>query len=419
MSSVVCFIYNLYSTTTMSFAQPPPAPIGLPLPGQPPPLMHHAPPPMPHQTMAAARSFQILLSHLPSFLHNTRLLRDWIMSAGSARSVLLVPPPNATDKTSEDDSAQTNITALVTMSHADAALKVIAAFRHFSMKLKDTEFAEFSAYAVPTNPDVPTPPAVMDAETVTVLGNNLYNAFQRYRGGSAADSRLPPNSNLDSEQLIRNKIPVASEGADDDDQDPLNAPAVLEAVRKFREQLSVQQGSKAVRRQQLVKEAIAKMLPVIRQRVKQERERVSQAPPPPLPPPPGGAFPLPPPHPPTLDAPRGVSNKPAWMTQQKQQQQADNEQPPMKKLKVDLTNPDVLFPLIPESSVTALRQFIAASIKHYLGEEEATLIDFVNQHVLSGKSVSALLPELSDVLDDDAGAFLQAVYEQSQQLASS
>lgn len=402
----------------MSFI-PQPAPLELPRPGVPLPHMHHAPPSMPQQPMAAARSFQILLTRLPPFLQNTRLLRDWIMSAGSARSVLLVPPPIDSEKTSVDASSQTSITALVTLAHSDAALKVLTAFRYFSMKLKDTEFAEFSAYAVPTNPDVPMPPAVLDIETVTALGDSLYKSFQRYRegGSGAADNKVVLNNNIDTESFNQDTIPEAPQGADDDDIDPLNAPAVLEAVRKFREQLSVQQGSKAVRRQQLVKEAIAKILPVIRQRVKEERERVSQAPPPALPQPSGGEFQLPPPPPHSLDAPRGVSNKPAWMTQQ-EQQQTDNE-PRMKRLKVDLTNPDIFFPSIPKSSLIALRQFIAANIQHYLGEEEATLIDFVNQYVMSGKAVSALLPELSEVLDDDAGAFLQAVYERSQQLALS
>lgn len=345
------------------------------------------------------------------------------------------------------------------MSHADGALKVLTAFRQMAQRdellgstaattaASSSELASFAAHAVPVNPDVPMlPPAILDAETVQVLGDNLYQAFENHRLGktnntaSGAHTRAATNHSAgaaDASDLLGNTAAAASTAAavgvgvdDDDEVDPLEAPAVLDAVRKFREQLTVQQGGKAVKRQQLVADVLAKMLPVVRQRVQEERER-GTAPalllPPPPPPPPSGLLlpPPPPPQPPTLDAPRGVSNKPAWMTQQEQlqqqqQQQQLSEEPPTKRRKtVDVTDPAVVFPVMPEGSVAALRLFIAGRIQHYLGEEEATLIDFVSTRVRARQSVAALAPELSDVLAEDAPAFLQSVYEHCQLLAES
>ena len=57
-------------------------------------------------------------------------------------------------------------------------------------------------------------------------------------------------------------------------------------------------------------------------------------------------------------------------------------------------------------------------IRHYLGSSEAEaadLIDFVCQHVLAQKPVAALM--VADVLEDDAPAFVRAVYAKSRELS--
>ena len=429
----------------MSFAPPPPALGGLPQLPPPPMRMMGGPP-----GAMMKRPLQVLLTNVPPFLHGARPMRSWALAGGGGvRSIVMVPPPPILkpgetlvvpqiDSISSSSDEKVRISALLTMSHADAALKVITAFRHFHQKLKDEgqddEYLNFTAHAVPTNPDIPLPPAVMDKETVTVLGDKLYEAFQQLKDGKETDQQASVNlstvndnsSNANTISMDANSSNVRSsstaEDGGDEGDDPLTTPTILEAVRKFREQLSLQQGSKAVRRQQLVKEAIEKALPVVRQRLQEERAATSAVPViPVLPPPPDAGLPLPPPPPPpmappTAAGPRGVSNKPAWMTQQQQTQDTTVE-PQAKKVKLDLSDSTIVFSAVRAESVGTFRTFVAEKIRQYLGQEEADLIDFVHKHVLEQKSVSALQSDLADVLDEDAPAFLQAIYEKSQELS--
>ena len=113
-------------------------------------------------------------------------------------------------------------------------------------------------------------------------------------------------------------------------------------------------------------------------------------------------------------APRGVSNLPAWMTAQ-QQQPTESSEPQPKKLKPSELDS---FPAIPGASYPALREFIASQIRHYLGEEEATLIDFIFNHVTAQKSTETLLPELKDVFEEDAQECLQAILAKTVELAN-
>ena len=396
----------------MSFAPPPPPAVGgnnLPLP---PVVLHHHRP----------RLFQILLTNVPESLNTTRSIREWIIKVAAARSILLVPPT----------TGKIPATALITMSHPEAAVKLLTAIRHF-IKTLDSEKDEcpsFAAYAVPTNPDIPLPPAVMDPETVETLSNRLAESFQKIKdGGDSGSKTTEKNSAANSttaDDATKTAELAANDIGDGGEEDPLESPAVLEAVRKFREKLKLQQGSKAVRRQQLVSDRLAQMLPVVRERVKAEKQQAAAAgavPPPPAgvpPPPPGGVLPPPPPPaggvgaPPPAAAERGVSNLPAWMTTAATT--TTNQPPPAKKVKLDLSNPAIAFPAIPSHQHDALCQFIAAQIQKYLGEEEATLIDFVFQYVMQQKSVAALLPELP--LDEDAAPFMSAVYKRAVELSS-
>jgi PWI domain len=443
------------------------------------------PPPAP--AVVAARPVQILLTHVPAFFTTTRMLRDWLLSIGNVRSVVLLSPTlsNSNESESAIKAAASELTvqaryasAVVTLSHADGAAKVLAAVRHVAAQLRsslhnddDVEWAQsFGAQPVPPhNPDVPLPPPMVDAETVAAAGETLYAALDRYRqhgqsttnggtGGSGSSTAATNQAGDTSNDMPKangntaTSTTTSNNNDVDDEVDPLEAPAVLEAVRKFREQLIVMQGSKAVARQQAVAEAMAKALPLVRRAVASERAAAAAMansalslppvplpsllpmPPPPLP----GAHTLPPPPPAAtavLDGPRGVSNKPAWMTQREEQEKqlaqqqqqhlapASDSEPPTKRIKLEDTawksDPTVTSPVVPKAAAAAaLRIWMAQRIAQLLGEEEATLIDFVHERVLQQSAVASLLPELSDVLDEDAAPFLQSVLDYCHELVA-
>jgi PWI domain len=355
---------------------------------------------------------------------------------GGTRSVLLIPPPPKSGGSTIQQQQQhdDSISALATMSNPDVALRVLTAFRHMSTTfLKDGDdrsLRNFAVHPVPTNPDIPMPPAFMDKESVQLAGEALYKAFVRCQEGGVtggeengmnrtanAVENIHPNTSHGDDTSAELQDPATT--GDDDGVDPLESPAVLEAVRKFREHLTVLQGSKATKRQKLVADAIAKELPIMRQRIVEERSQAAATaatvaaelhvpPPPPLPPPP-----------PTFDAPRGVSNKPAWMTHGDERSDVPSDGPPNKRIKLNVADPALTFPTISPQNLVALRQYISGRIQHYLGEEEESLIAFVYNHVIQGnKSVSAVLPELTDVLDEDAPAFLQSIFDYCQELTT-
>lgn len=391
----------------MSFVPLPPV-LGLPPPGTIP-----LPSPLPQlPPTGAARPNQLLFLHVPSCLHNVRTIRDWIMSVGGTRSVLLIPPAPKTGDTSVPET----ITALATMSNPDVALRVLTAFRYMSTTFKKEDWHGFSVHFVPTHPDIPMPPAFMDPESVQVAGEALYKAFKRYKDGNVDEISQITSETANTDRNETSDL--SAKAGDDEALDPLESPVVLEAVRKFREHLTVLQGSKATKRQKLVADAIAKELPIMRQRIAEERAAalVSHGPaivmPPPPPPAVGVSVP-----PMLLNAPRGVSNQPAWMSQKEGGSALASHEPPTKKVKLDISNPMLSFPPIPLHQASLLRQFICDRIKHFLGEEEESLIDFVYNYVVQGnKTVSALLPELTDVLDEDATPFLHCIFDYCHQL---
>ena len=473
--------------------------MNLSVPPPPPPTAGGVLLPPPPTRRGPASTHTVLLTHVPESLHNRQTLREWLVACGNSRNIQFVPSPPQVDndeaKEDDDKKGDQVITALLTMSHADAALKVVSAFRHFKAGLlaeKTSEEANnnsklelFQAHLVPTHPEVPLPPAVMDPTTVQVLGDKLLAAFPR--GGV----RSSPADNKDDKRPVTATTTIAprttttrtssttklgggsddEEEEDEDYEDPLQSPAVLQAVRDFRRQLERQQGSKATRRQELVRSKIAQLKPIIRERMLQEKQQQELAsvpppnanlpPPPPSgslppppgtgnlpPPPPGGSLPLPPPGnlppppplapnlppPPTSSlpppganvspaAPRGVSNLPAWMTQQQQQQQQQqaaattDEPPPAKRLK-PAENWQTTPLTVDAAQRPALQAFVAAQIRQLLGEEEASLIEFLVEKVVVHQATPAdLLPELQDVLEDDAPKFVQALWEKTQELA--
>ena len=201
----------------MSFVPPPPPPapptmvaMGLqPPPSLPPPPMVGAtpvliPPPPPPPLSVLARPNQLLFTNVPSFLHNVRTIRDWIMSVGGTRSVLLLPPPpktmdgrvrNENDNSLSIDWKKTEtITALATMTNPDVAIRVLSAFRYMvSTYLKDHDddsIRNFNVHpVVPNNPDIPMPPImIMDQDIVTTTGEAMYHSLLRCRDGGGDDT---------------------------------------------------------------------------------------------------------------------------------------------------------------------------------------------------------------------------------------
>jgi hypothetical protein len=386
------------------------------------------------------------------------------MPCGNVRHVLFVPPEQDDDDDDEENvpkQQQDMRTALLTMSHADGALKVVTAFRHFQAEFlakltnDDTQkemIQKFQVHLVPTHPDIPVPPAMMDPTTVQVLGDRLVTSFP------------DPNRPTPVVAPLTTKDPVIKgpdsdeEQDDEEEEDPLTTPAVLAAVREFRRKLARQQGGKATRRQELVKSKMEYWKPIVRQRMLTggtpppgvpplpgAPPPPSQLPPPPLPgappppmaghlplpplpgappllgsqlppPPLPGNLPPPPPPPgqlPPIAAPRGVSNLPAWMTQA-QQPPSEVSEPPTKRMKTDDWQSQPLS--VPAEAQTQFRDFVAAQIQQLLGEPEVSLVDFVCQQVQEQKTVTQLIPELQDVLEEDAVNFCERLYEKVQEL---
>jgi hypothetical protein len=257
-----------------------PAAVGLPLPVPiPTNFPHQAPPP----------TF-VLLVNVPLFLYSSRSLRDWIVSCGNARSVVLVPAAAASDVTAvaanENDNENTNSninptrTALLQMSHPDSAVRLVSAFRQF--KKENTVDTNFQAHLVPTNPDVPLPPAMMDAATVIVLAEQLKRAYESWKKGGENTSTSTPAATVNNKTSTAVSLPSQQQQSqtiintttgeqEDSAHDPLQAPHVLQEVQAFRRRLEEQQGSKATKRKELVSQKLQALLPAMRERIRAEQ----------------------------------------------------------------------------------------------------------------------------------------------------
>lgn len=389
---------------------PPPFPAGLVAPSLPPPPAAGggAPPRIPFTPT-------VLLTKVPPFLHTFRAARDWLFPCGGVRSVTFYP------RRQEDDDgdpielpSNARISLLVTFSHSDGACKLLGAFKHFSSRLDD-RYSGLQAFMVPANKDLPLPPPMLDEEAQQHLGEKLWQNFVAAEAPELNEGGKAAPTPIDSE-----KVAAAAGGNNyDADEDPLNAPAVLEAVKEFRRKLSKTQSFQKKKRMELVAQKIAEMKPRVKAIVEEEKKRgppPPMVPPPDLPlPPPGGALPPPPPAaglpPPPVDgaAPgdsgkRGRSNLPAWMTNQ----EAETTEPSAKKTKMEEL--PAAFPPLPEATHAPLKDFLASQVQEALGEKEDELITFLHTHILGGKSTAEMLEELKMVLEDEAGVFLQAVW---------
>ena len=450
----------------------PPPPMPPPMLAPPPPMTMAMPMQMPHRGgggMGGRSPFTntILITNLPPFFGGYQQVRDWLYPCGTAKTCLFYPRlpkrkknhdnnnnnhnnTNSIDVemvTSEESNNNNNNkkkTVLVNMLNPDQALKVVASFQHFGGQL-DERYKDIRCYMVPSSPDIPLPPPLIDETSKTVLGDKLWNNFvgletahlekEQYATTSskeAGEGESNKNSNNESGKtepklLDADKVAAAAGGAYDADEDPLNAPQVLEAVKEFRRTLDLTHGSQKTQRMDLVAKKLKELRPKIRAQVRAERHQPQQqqrqhqaAPPPPLP---SGGPPLPLglPPPPSASADsgkRGRSNLPAWMTQQQQQQQtSNNDEPSAKKQKTSNESYPSHFPsTLPQASHSLLRQFLANQVKESMGEEEATLIDFLYTHILQGKATSELLQELQAVLEEEADGFLKAVWAKVQEI---
>jgi hypothetical protein len=419
----------------------------------------------------------VLLTHLPSFLHSVRAIREWIGPCGNSRTVLFVPPvqdPGNTDMdilaelTGDTGTSSTNITALVTLSHADAAAKLIAAFRHFQQQLSATSTEEagafteeagastatiMEAYLVPNHPDIPLKPVHMDPEVAQVLGDKLMASYLNISLGkssaatntNAMDTTTTSTTAPTPMDITKPKGPEQrndndddQQDDDDDQQDPLTTPVVLSAVRDFRRRLEQQQGSKSTRRKELVALQLQEMMPLMKQRIVEEASRpAAAAAPPPPPPPAGGPPPMPtgnlPPPPPQPSAAessqRGVSNLPAWMTKQgapdatAEATTEATQEPPAKKPRLEVPslegNTEQKFPAMDVAHHEAVKEAIAAQCVQSLGEPVPTLVDFIYKHVTEQSLVSVVLLEVQEVLEDEAAQFVQTLWEKVHALAAS
>lgn len=344
------------------------------------------------------------------------------------------------------------------MSHPDGACKLLGAFKQFASRLDD-RYNTLQAYMVPANKDIPLPPPLLDEESQQVLGEKLWQNFvtaeaPELHGGAGSgpsnaaaasnEASSSSNNNDDTNKpLDADKVAAAAGGNNyDADEDPLNAPAVLEAVKEFRRKLTKTQSYQKRKRMELVAQKVAQMKPRVQAMVEEEKNRPPPVPvpavavPPPLPP--GGLSLPPPPLAPGAasaaaipaagaaagdSGKRGRSNLPAWMTNQAAAEAAttapsgegngdDADGPASKRAKTDdEPNHPANFPPLPPSTHAPLKEFVAQKVQEALGEEEAELIQFVHSHVVGGKATAELLQELQMVLEEEAGPFLQAVWQ--------
>lgn len=402
----------------------------------------------------------MLITGVPSFLHSFRSIREWLYPCGTVRTAVFYPRPArggddrdaGSEQQNDNDGANNSntpslpekpkkVTALLTLSHPDAAVKFLASFKDFASRLDD-RYNAIKAYMVPRSAEVPLPPPVLDQEGSKVLGEKLWQNFVALEGADDGDDNVMVTTSGSGQEtnegsrtattrtdtkLDMSKVAAAAGGAYDAEEDPLNAPQVLEAVKEFRRKLAQTQTSQQKQRVEIVAQKLQEMRPKIQAIVDQEKihptpHGLPQPPPqlPPPPPPPVPPMDLPPPLP-TAGLPppsqadsgkRGRSNLPAWMTQQQQ------EGPAAKKTKTGETpsHPTNFPPTLPPATHEQLKQFLTQQVSQSLGEADNTLIDFLFGHILGGKETSQLLEELQVVLEEEANAFVDAVWAKVHQL---
>lgn len=458
----------------MSTSNPlPPAPSNLP----PPPSM------MPHggAQQQGPLSKTILLQNLPPFLCDKNRIRNWIGEVTGVRQIHLVSPvktakhkatatttTETSGKENNDTDADLPSCSLVTLTHPDSAVKLVVAIRYVRQKLAEQQQQKegddkeqedpkmVAAHWVPSQPNIPLPPPALDPAIAETLGKRLWTAYQNISKGqtpASTSSNRPEDTAVTSTSQNDNSNSNSNYNADDgaeEVEDPLETPAVLEAVRQFRASLEEQQGSKAVRRKELVQASLDRILPRLREEMKNQPTHrgplVSAGstgssghpprgtlPPPPMPqgglpppPPPHGGLPPPPPPsglppppppgqhlPPPPPPPTGLPPPPTG-TEEPAAKRAKTETAPA-TTPLDATQP---FPLFAMEQKPVVREYVSKQITQLLGEKEESLVDFVMEHVTNpAAKIESYMPDLQEVLEEDANGFMQQLLEYVQSLA--
>lgn len=326
--------------------------------------------------------------------------------------------------------------ALVTMMHGDGAWKLV----HTLAALK-SDLGDLEAHMVPASPDIPLPPIVLDESIAKPLQQLMKDSFHAIQAGKFQVTQVPISEQQQQQPLLDTyKVAAAAGGHNyDEDADPLNAPAVLQAVREFRASLHKTSAVQQARRIALVQERLEKAMKALLHPPPAAAVATVATGVPPL----GGLVPPPPP-PPVAgfdSGKRGQSNLPAWMTTEpspplppppipitNQQSNSEQQQQPHPSDDEPLAKKPKLSVPIDE---TKLRAHVAQQITHYMGVEEATLIDFCVKHVLALTSQEdqttratqevatweGLTSELQQVLEEDTNAFVEALQRKVKELS--
>ena len=260
----------------------PPA-MGGPVNAVPPPMMSATPIPV-----VAAASNVVLMRNLPDFLQPQQL-KEWLLPCGAARKVILC-----------------GNMALVTMMHGDGALKLACAVKNLAENKQEVK--KMTASLVPASPDIPLSVPELDESVTKKVSDEMWDLWNTIKDNASKTNMITSGESVathqqqeetstidDSTVLDATRVAAAAGGQYDEDEDALNAPAVLEAVKKFRMHLLKKEAEQKKERERIVAQKIEEMLPVVREQMEQAR----LAPPPP-PPALGG---LPPPLPPGMPPP--------------------------------------------------------------------------------------------------------------------
>lgn len=279
----------------------------------------------------------------------------------------------------------------------------------------------------------------------------------------------------DGNKLDRAKVAAAAGGAYDEEADPLNAPEVLEAVAQFKKKLEATQGGYRKKRAEYVDTKLEEEKKQAKERLIQMRKAAAirsnelthqqglpppmpSAPPPPpgtvpppsgLPPPPSGL--PPPPLPPALAGikrPADVMIPGGEMPSKKSTSEEDvnsrkerldvgsqsiaeiraaniaaDKAATYLKEAASFTKEQILsashFPALKNESFPEVRKFVKEQIVEYLGEEEATLIDFVMNYLKKeekDRGSIGLLEEMKMVLEEDAETFVLHLFRKIVQM---
>jgi hypothetical protein len=97
-------------------------------------------------------------------------------------------------------------------------------------------------------------------------------------------------------------------------------------------------------------------------------------------------------------------------------------EPPAKRPRLTIPslegNTDQKFPALNPAVWSTVKEAIAAQCVQSLGEPVPTLVDFIYKHVTEQSSVSVVLSEVQEVLEDEAAPFVQTLWEKVHELAA-